>query len=182
MPNLLPYKNYSEYDVINLYACDVEATKGTVVAPVTDPNKNAIELTSSSPGAKYSNVIADQFEIFGKVTPTVSYTDKAIGILLYDVLEKDENGQKLIFNPRKAAEKNVVLPNIHAAPILTKGIILINDIDTSNHTIAGGGLPLIGDTAWVGNNGRIGTDGTINIGKFLSTIDSNGYALVKINF
>jgi len=182
MPNLLPYRDYSEHDVINLYACELEASKGTLVRPTISPSKNAIELTSNAPGGKYKNTLSDLFEVVGKVTPTVSYTDKALGIILCDVQERDENGEKIIFNPRKASEKNIVSPNIHSVPILTRGIILINDIDTSNHTIAGGGVPSIGDAAYVGDTGRIATDGTIKIGKFLSTLDTNGYVLVKIDF
>lgn len=182
MPNLLPFRDYDEHDVINFYSCAIEATRGTVVKPTASPAKNPIELSSFFPGAKYGNTVTALFEVVGKVTPTEVYTDKAIGILLYDVKQTDENGNKLILSPSKAIEKGTVLPNVQSAPILTKGIILINDIDTSNHTIAGGGAPSIGDAAYVGDTGRIGTDGTIKIGKFLSTTDANGYVLVKIDF
>jgi len=183
MPNLMPFRNYSEYDIINLFACSVEATKGTLVKPIQKLEKNPLNLSQNAPGAKYSNVVNNLFELTGRVEPIVNYNDvpTALGILLYDVREKDENGEKLILNPRKAAEMNVVLPKIHAAPVLTKGIVLINDIDVSNHG-SGGGNPSIGDAAYVGDAGKISTDGLVKIGKFLSPIGSDGYALVKVDF
>jgi len=183
MPNLLPFRDYSEHDVINLFACSVVANKGTLVKPTQSPGKDPISL-SNGLGAQYKNTVNNLFDVVGRVEPIVSWNDAptAIGLLLYDVREEDENGEKLIFNPRKMSEMNVVLPLVHAAPILTKGIVLINDIDIANHTIAGGGNPSIGDAAYVGDGGRIATDGTVKIGKFLSTIGSNGFCLVKVDF
>lgn len=184
MPTLLPFKDYDEHDVINLYACTTTASKGTLVKPTVSPNANPIDLSSDLLGAKYANTVNNPFNIVGRVEPVNLWSDvpTAMGMLLYDVKEEDENGQKLIFNPRKLAEVGAVLPIVHAAPILTKGIVLVNNIDTANKTIAGGGNPNIGYAAYVGDNGRIGTDGVSAIGKFLSTLDSNGFCLVKLDF
>jgi len=187
MPNLKPFRDYNEHDVINLFACDMEATKGTLVKPVTSwKDKNGsdissegpISLSSDAPGEKYTNTINNLFNIVGSVTPTVNSNDTPgpIGILLYDVREKDENGNKLIFNPRKMAEMNVVLPKIHAVPILTKGLIYINDIQ-----IVSSISPSIGASAYAGSDGKIATNGYVIIGKFLSKVDENGYCLVKLN-
>jgi hypothetical protein len=191
MPNLLPFRDYSEHDVINLYTCTEVSSKGTLVKPVRSPKNNGltdsstsgpIKLTSEGAGKRFENTISDLFDIVGQVSPVQNYNDAPapIGILLYSVQELDENGEKLIYNPRKIAEKGIVLPRIQAVPILTKGIVLINDIDTTNRG-NGGGNPDIGDIAYVGNSGRIGTDGLIVIGKFLTGVDENGYCLVKIN-
>lgn len=183
MPNLLPFRDYSEHEVLNFYACNTNATKGTLVAPVESPisGSGPLNLSSDNPGYDYPNSITNNFDLIGYVTPVTSYTGvpNAIGILLKDVREFDENGNKLIFNSRKAAEMDVVVKNVQAVPILTRGIILINDFDTTNRG-GGGGLPGIGDAVYVGNSGRMATDGVLKIGKFLSTADQNGYALVKI--
>lgn len=193
MPNLLPFRDYSEHDVINFFTCTTIANKGTLVKPVRSWKNNStpldkstsgpLQLGSTDPGATYQNTITKNFELVGQVSPVVNYDDSPspIGILLKDVREFDENGDKLIFNTRKAAEMDVVIPNIQAVPILTKGLILVNDIDTTSINAGGGGNPDIGDAAYVGADGRIGTDGSIVIGKFLSVLDENGYALVKIN-
>jgi hypothetical protein len=191
MPNLLPFRDYDEHDVINLYSCTVVASKGTLVKPVTSPRDNdgtdsstagPLKLSSTGVGKRYQYALSDLFNVVGQVSPVVNWNDipAPIGILLYSVQELDENGEKLIYDPQKAAEKNIVLPNTQAAPILTKGIILINDIDTGNKT-GGGGNPSIGATAYVGNGGKIGTDGAIVVGKFLSKKDENGYCIVKLN-
>ena len=75
---------------------------------------------------------------------------------------------------------DVVIKDIQSVPILTRGLILVNDIDETNRG-GGGGAPDVGDAAYVGSNGRIGTDGVVVIGRFLSEKDENGYALVKIS-
>jgi hypothetical protein len=190
MPILKPFRDYSEHDVINLFACDSIATKGTLVKPIRSLKDNngsdsssagPLNMTSNGAGKKYNNIINDMFEINGKVTPVVNYNDtpKPIGILLNDVKELDENGRKLLYDRRKMEEMGAVLKDYHSVPILTRGLILINDIDITNRT-GGGGNPDIGDAAYVGNGGKIGTDGTIVIGTFLSPKDENGYCLIKI--
>ena len=79
-----------------------------------------------------------------KVTDAVNTDeDNAIGMLLYDVKETDENGEKLIFNPRKAAELQVALSG-QAVPVVSKGIFLYKGID---------GTPTAGGNAYIGANG-----------------------------
>lgn len=191
MPNLLPFRDYSEHEVLNFFSCVGIANKGTLVKPkrswksVGASDKSTagpLDLGTSSPGATYSNTVSNNFELIGQVEPVVNHDDvpTALGILLKDIREFDENGEKLIFNSRKAAEMDVIIKDIQAVPILTRGLILVNDIDTTDRG-GGGGDPDIGDAAYVGSSGRIGTDGLIVIGKFLSRLDENGYVLVKIN-
>jgi hypothetical protein len=184
MPNLLPFRDYSEHEVINLYSCNTVATKGSLVKLITPVGKNVLNLSDISVGNKFPNTINNNFDIIGQVEIVTAYNDvpSALGLLLYDVRETDENGERLIFNPRKMAEINAVLPIIHAVPILTRGIISINDIDETARLGGAGGAPQLGAAAYVGNNGRIAVNGIIKIGKFLSTKDSNGYCLMKVSF
>lgn len=193
MPNLKPFRDYSEHEVINLFACDTIANKGTLVAPVrswkdngsgTENSKNGpLKLSSTGPGALYPNSLTLNFDLVGTVTPVVNPAHvlpnnphgPVIGMLLKDVREFDENGEKLIFNSRKAAEMDAIVKDIQAVPILTRGIVLVNDIDVT------AGVPDPGDAAYVGSNGCISTSGSIVIGRFLSKKDENGYALVKIS-
>jgi hypothetical protein len=191
MPNLLPFRDYSEHEVLNLFSCTDIANKGTLVKPLrswksvgaTDESTaGPLDLGTSAPGAIYPNTVTQNFELVGQVEPVVNHNDipTAIGLLLKDVREFDENGEKLIFNSRKAAEMDVIIKDVQMVPILTRGLILVNDIDTTDRG-GGGGNPDIGDAAYVGSAGRIGTDGVVVIGKFLSRLDENGYALVKIS-
>ena len=70
---------------------------------------------------------------------------------------------------------DAIVVNVQAVPILTRGIILVNDIYES------GGPVYAGDAAYAGSNGRFDTNGTVVVGRFLSRKDENGYAIVKIN-
>ena len=184
MPNLLPFRSYSEHDIVNLYSCDTVATKGTLVRLITPIDQNVLNLSNISVGNNFTNTLNNNFDIIGRVDIVSSYyaLPSALGLLLYDVRETDENGEQLIFNPRKMAEMGVVLPIIHSVPILTRGIVSINDIDETARAGGAGGAPQLGAAAYVSTNGRIGVNGVIKIGKFLSTKDSNGYCLVKVNF
>ena len=184
MPNLLPFRDYSEHDVINLYSCNTVATKGTLVKLITSVGKNVLNLSNVGVGNKFSNTISNNFDIIGQVEVVTAYNDvpSALGLLLYEVRETDENGEPLIFNPQKMAEMGVVMPIIHAVPILTRGIVSINDIDETARSGGAGGVPQLGAAAYVGNSGRIAVNGIIKIGKILSTKDDNGYCLVKVSF
>ena len=186
----MPFRDYSEHEVLNFFACTQVANKGSLVKPVRSWKADGasdkkevgpLSLGSSAPGATYVNTVTQNFELVGQVSTTINHNDTPtpIGILLKDVREFDENGEKLIYNSRKAAEMDVIIKDIQAVPILTRGLVLINDIDETNRG-GGGGAPDIGDAAYAGSNGRIATDGLLVIGKFLSRIDDNGYALVKI--
>ncbi len=191
MPNLLPFRDYSEHEVLNIFACDVIANKGTVVAPVrswkdngsgTENSKNGpLQLDSTGPGKLYLNSVSNNFELVATVTTLVNADSlpTAIGILLKDIREFDENGKKLIFDSRKAAEMDVIIKDVQAVPILTRGLVLINDIDDSFGSVD------VGDAAYLGSNGRLAT-GYVTavpvVGRFLSKTDENGYALVKVNF
>lgn len=182
MPKLFPFRSYSEHDVINLFACTTEATKGTIVKISQTLNPEPLDLTDYAPGAKYNGTLNNLFYLNSRIDPSTSYLDPVLGILLNDVRELDENGNKLIYDPRKKAEMSAVLPLVEAAPVLTRGIILINDIDTTARYALPGGNPTINAAAYVGDNGQIATAGVTRIGKFLSTLDSNNYCFVKINF
>jgi hypothetical protein len=185
MPNLKPFRDFSQHDVINLFAYDGVATAGTLVKINTNWKDVYGESLSLSNLSSIGNTMSSSFVPVGKVSKTTAYTDPAIGILLKNVIETDENGTPLIWEPQLLAERDAVLPQ-QAVPILTKGIILVNDIDVTDNTpgVGGGGYPTIGAAAYVGVDGRIATDGIVRIGTFLSEVTeqtSNGYCLLRLN-
>jgi len=184
MPNLKPFRDFSQHDVINLFAYDGTATAGTLVKINTNWKDVYGEGLSLSNLSNIGNTFSSSFVPVGKVSKTTSYTDAPLGILLKNVIETDENGTPLIWEPQLLAERDAVLPQ-QAVPILTKGIVLINDIDATNTAAPGsGGYPTIGAAAYVGIDGRIATDGIVRIGTFLSEVteeSANGYCLVRLN-
>ena len=99
-------------------------------------------------------------------------------MLLYDVREDDENGEKLIFNPRKAAENDYVISG-QAVPILTRGIVLYSGATLAADTVSPG------DTVYAAAAGELAKDAdhvskAPAVGKALGTKDANNHMLLKI--
>lgn len=176
MANLKPFRDYDEHDVINLFAVSsATANKGTVVtADSVGVNlKDALALDNLSP---YSNTLSAEFNVPWTVSPAASGAAKGaiVGLLLKDVRQVDENGEQLKFNPRKAAEMDVIISG-QACPILTKGLVLVNGIV---------GTPGFGSGAAVSDAGggdlKVVAYGSATVGKFLGPKNDEGYALLKV--
>lgn len=114
-----------------------------------------------------------------------SATNKAIGITLRQTLAYDENDENLLRYPLKRDELQAVLPG-QAVPILTRGLVLLNEdaID---------GTADVGDSLAVGGTGKAGkfvttTTGTV-VGEVIgvgptvgSTANHRGVYLCRISF
>ena len=138
---LLPFRQYDENDVVNLYAVDLAGL--TVDLKLMQPNDDDINadgvLVSVSQGAITDDVVSvtedSRFQAtFAspvgrnpyptnplKVLPAAS-GDAAIGVTLRHTLAVDENGESLLFNPVKKDEIQAVLSG-QTVPVLTKGIV-----------------------------------------------------------
>jgi hypothetical protein len=110
MPNLKPFRDFSQHDVLNLFAYDGTATAGTLVKINTNWKDAYGEGLSLSNLSNIGNTMSSSFVPVGKVTKTTAATDLAIGILLKSVIETDENGTPLIWEPQLLAERDAVLP------------------------------------------------------------------------
>ena len=182
MAKLLPFRDYDEHDVINLFAFDYAGTsvvKGALVKIKSSAGWNAsqeLDHTNSMVGFTLNNVVSDRYAVNARVQLAGS-GDNPLGMLLYDVAETDENGEKLIYNPRKAAEMQTTVSG-QAVPILTKGLVLVKGID---------GTPAENAVAYCGTgtaDGGITTTagGTKKaIGRFLGTTGANGEALLHLD-
>lgn len=179
--DLRPFRSYDEHDVVNLFAYSGDSTlvkKGLAVAVVgngwtNDANSSPVEMLGSV-GASYANVTSQRYGAKARVGLAAS-GDSILGLTLMDIRETDENGEKLLFNPRKAAEMNVVISG-QVVPVLTKGLV----------TYSGAANVAAGSVAYVsGSNGELAgaaqlpTNAT-KVGKWLSANDANGVALLKI--
>jgi hypothetical protein len=189
---LKPFRDYSEHDVINLFSYSGDqdangliASRGTVVKivgsgfmPVAVPNSglngvNPVDLFDAL-GADYDNTVSTRWAVTSKVSAAIS-GENAIGITLIDVRELDENGEKLVFNPRKAAEMNVVVSG-QSVPVLTRGVISYSGTQISPVN-PGAGVYLgtvAGELSTTDNQqGRVGT---------LLSRPYNGNAVIRVNF
>lgn len=176
MANLKPFRDYSEHDVINLFAVNATtANKGTVVVADGD-GVNLKDPTSLENLSQYDNTLSAQFNVPWTVSPAAAGAVKGaiVGLLLKDVRQTDENGEQLKFNPRKAAEMDVIVAG-QACPVLTDGIVLVYVAE---------GSPVYGDGAAVADAGngelKVVAYADATVGKFLGPKNDEGYALLKI--
>jgi hypothetical protein len=195
---LRPFRDYSEHDVINLFAYQgnqdangVVATAGTVVKVIGNGFQPVVASTTpggtgflgeipvdlaGAVGAGYTNVVSDRYALTAKVT-AASSGESALGITLMNTQELDENGQKLIHFPRKAAEKGVVVSG-QGVPVLTKGVVVYSGSQISSSATVGAGVYL---STTAGELSTTNAGSTNKVGTLLS-VPVNGIALIKLNF
>ena len=141
---LLPFRQYDEHDVINMYTFDVSATvtdgvqasAGLLVDVLGDGFKAGADihdLSATQPNAAvndngYSGTLSLRYNLKAEVNAFDGTADGArpLGMLLHDVRTLDENGEDLRYNPRKADEMQVVVPG-QAVPIVSRGIFLLKE-------------------------------------------------------
>jgi hypothetical protein len=179
--NLKPFRDYSEHDVVNVFAfsgnaesASVVLTKGAVVAvegrgfqPLSTGTLGTPVDGIGAVGASYTNVVSDRYATVAKVRLATS-GDRPLGLTLLDIRELDENGEKLIFNPRKAAEMNVIVSG-QTVPVLTRGIVLYSGINATAGQVAYLAENADGDLT----AGSTLPAGAIKVGTFLGTSVAN---------
>jgi hypothetical protein len=153
---LLPFRQYNEHDVVNMFALEdasvnenitgVGAGDAGVFVKVTAGN---LDLDPVAYGTNaylgktdYPYVGFNQYPCVSlKVAPASGLDYKnVLGITLWETAKYDENGEKLLYYPQKAAENQVLLPG-QAVPVLTKGIVTIDSkafVDTALWKVGNG--------------------------------------------
>ena len=182
MPTLRPLRDYDEHDVINLfsYSGAMPATKGTLVKAVAGGWKATDDVTEmfGPAGASFNNTVSERYRTSAQVGPATTgvdgVKDQPLGVMLYDVRDTDENGEKLIYHPQRAAENDFVISG-QAVPILTKGVILYSGATLAAQTVTPG-LALYAAAGGVISTGVEGT----KVGKALGAVDSNNHCLIKL--
>lgn len=180
--NLRPFRDYDEHDVINLFTLDADITNGVtkghmVALPASGSGwKNTDELQRlGAVGSSYTNTVSERYGVAAKVA-VADANDSVLGMMIYDVKETDENGEKYVFNPRKAAENDVVISG-QAVPVLTRGIVLYSGSQLATDD------PAAGATLYSDANGELTTTngGGSAIGIALGGKDADNCVLVRVN-
>jgi hypothetical protein len=147
---ILPYRDYSEHDVVNLFALDVtgetladftsngtgDFDAGVVVSVSAGALPGEVsELRATTPdnlrdylGASFSGAHIGFNGYPANTGMTVAPADgsgRALGITLRETLAFDENGEKMISYKQKLDEAQGVLPG-QTVPVLTKGLVLLS--------------------------------------------------------
>lgn len=203
---ILPYRDYSEHDVVNLFALDVSGKTlssfvsngtgdfdaGVVVSVSAGALPGEVsELRATTPdnlrdylGASFSGAHIGFNGYPANTGMTVAPADgsgRALGITLRETLAFDENGEKMISYKQKLDEAQGVLPG-QTVPVLTKGLILLSGSAFAS-------APALGDELEVSSTaGKLetATAGTV-VGSVLaigeeSDNSSNKKYLCKISF
>ena len=203
---ILPYRDYSEHDVINMFALDVTGETladfksngignfdaGVVVSVSAGALPGEVsELRATTPdnlrdylGASFSGAHIGFNGYPANTGMTVAPADgtgRALGITLRETLAFDENGEKMISYKQKLDEAQGVLPG-QSVPVLTKGLILLSGSAFSS-------APALGDDLEVSSTaGKLetATSGTV-VGTVLaigeeSDASANKKYLCKISF
>jgi hypothetical protein len=171
-----PFRDYSEHEVINLFALQGESNKGTfVTAAVSGFNLDA--TPNFEDDSFIDNTISARFNVANRVAAAPSGTAPAmvLGMTLKDVKSVDENGYPLKFEPRKAAERDVVISG-EAVPVVKRGVFLYSGVV---------GTPAFGSGLAISDAGdgslKTVAPGSANaVAKALGPKDSNGFVLIDI--
>ena len=195
--DLKPFRSYDEHDVVNLFALDdntvnlnvddAKIKKGVLVAVAGNGWKNTDEALDShglggasattSPGKSFANTVSLRYGTTARVEPTAT-TEVPLGIALWDMAERDENGEKLLYHPRKAAEMQAVISG-QTMPVLTKGIVLYKGDLTLNRAV-GAGVSVYNSTSGDGELSIDKPGSQIKLGKTLGAKDDQDYVMLKV--
>ena len=194
---LKPFRSYDEHDVVNLFALnfntvnlDVDGAKierGVLVTVADNGWKNTDEAldshglggatTTTAPGKSFANTVSLRYGTTARVAPTAA-GEVPLGITLWDMAERDENGEKLLYHPRKAAEMQAVISG-QTMPVLTKGIVLYKGQLTDVGVAAG--VSVYNSSTGIG---ELSIDNPNNaetkVGRTLGARDDQGYVLLKV--
>lgn len=174
--NIKPFRILDEHDVLPFFKfVSGSATKGLFVKLVSGFDAEFANLSYvTDPNAQaYTNTVSPRWVVNPSVTATTS-GDRPLGMLLYDVKERDENSQILAYNPNRAYELQCVLSG-QALPIATKGVF---------HYSGVGGTVLAGMPLYASANGELsvsGAAGTSVVGYTLGPKDAKSWTLIKID-
>ena len=196
--SLKPFRQHAETDVINLFTlqdddgdivasyADLKADgakmrKGILVSVKWNGWKNSDDPVGKTgignPGASYDNTVSFRYGATAAVEPYKA-GEEPLGITLFDVAEVDENGEKLIYNPRKAAEMQAVVSG-QAVPVLTKGIILYSGLMSADPPAAGD--PVYAHKTQGGQLSKSLQTNAPQVGVALGALDADGFQLIKID-
>ncbi len=171
---ILPYRDYSEHDVVNLFALNVSGKtlssfvsggtgdfdSGVVVSVSAGALPGEVsELRASTPDnlRDYLGASFDGAHIgfngypanTGMTVAPAAAGGRGLGITLRETLAFDENGEKLLYYKQKLDEAQAVLPG-QTVPVLTRGLVLLAASAIS-------GTPSVGDDLEIKSGGKLGT-------------------------
>ena len=184
---LLPFRQYDDNDVVNMFAYEGTSVGAGTVVKVSAANLNddLVDLVDggsaflTSQGNAYSPLAVNPLRI-----AAAGSGDSALGVMLRDVRDTDENGEKLRFYPEKKEELQCVLSG-ESVPVASKGIFTFTE-----EAFTGAKVPAVGVDVYGHAAGKLGIAGgnAVKVGQVLATgtrdagdTHAGDYAIVSIN-
>lgn len=191
VPNLKPFRSYSEHDVLNgLHsATTVPLYKGTFVTiTVASGNPNVNNTgTGLSPVVPFIGSLGDwgtppayvtslRFGIGGNKVRAGNSGEVIAGMTVVDCAELNSYGENYASRPRYERNEQQVVLSGEGLKIVTKGIFSVNNFS---------GTPALNSGAYVNGGSLIPCQYNKTlfpgiVGKFLEAADADGYALFKL--
>lgn len=152
---LLPFRQYDDNDVVNMYALADAAVNDNVTGvgsgdagvfvKVTAGNFDLDPVSYASDSylgkTDYPHIGANSYpKVNLKVEPAAS-GDSALGLTLRQTAKFDENGEKLLYYRQKAEELMCVLPG-QAVPVATRGVFTLGPTAIDGTLTVGSGFKL----------------------------------------
>lgn len=182
---LLPFRQYNEHDVVNLFSLDTSSLTLTnmthssngawdagVIVKVSngDMTQAPVAVTGAASSLQSYLGKTDYPHVGGNHYPEVPLkvvaaagTDIAVGVALRQTIAYDENGEKLLYYKQKLLELQGVLPG-EAVPVLTKGIVTVGA-----EAVVSGSEPTAGAQVALGAGGKFrSTNGNTIVGTCLA--------------
>ena len=179
---LKPFRQVDENDCINgffTFASGIPATAGLLVKVNSGWLSDQHSAMLGAPGAAYGNTVSQRWGAPATVVPVGTSGDTVLGMLLYEVRELDENGEKLIYKPSKAYSNNWIISG-QACSIVTHGLFLYSGLQNATVT-AGAGLYAGWDGSINTTGGGAGYTTSTRVGTALGPKNSDGYVLIKLD-
>lgn len=192
--NLLPFRQYSPAEEINMFALDGTGQAGQLVALQTGnqaPENSPGAYTSSAPLGSFTNVANYAYNNPRKVRASTSTDNRfnLLGFTLMTTATQDENGIPLRGQAYNQTIERGFVQTGFTVPVLARGIITLKSaqyngtpqagtIAICSQTIAGGVDVLANSPTNVVNQ----ASGMGYVGKFISSSGQafNGYAQLKV--
>lgn len=163
---LLPFRQYSEQEVINFYSLDAATGEAGSLVRVSSANLDLdpIQYTTRGDANAYANTLGHASSLYPtvaykitKVIGTGDFLTGALGIMLRDVRTVDENGQNLLYYPEKKSELQCVVSG-EAVPVAAKGVFTFSQNAFENGSTV---RPAVGDWVVPATNGLLTGVGTL---------------------
>lgn len=154
---LLPFRQYSDNDVINMFALGSSYVNTNVTGSsygdagvfvtqlAADLNADTITYDSTYASylgkTNYPHVGVNEYPHVSLTLKPAASGDTCLGITLLQTAEYDENGEKLLYKKEKREALRVLLPG-QSVPVATRGVFAIVDAAWDGNVAVGSGLKL----------------------------------------